>query len=301
MTQLNRFDLNLLVVFEAIYAERGISRAAERLNLTQSTVSHALGRLREQIGDQLFTRRGHDMVPTAASIQLFEPICHALREIDGSIRGLERFDPVSSNRHFRIGVRGFTESVMLPRLFMAIRQLGPKMTVSAVHHGRASLAKLFHNGAIDLAVDTLAATPEGASAELLGRAPLAVMLRAGHPALARTIDLETYLQLDHVAASTNRLGTSLEDAALRAMGRTRKVVLRCQNYTTASHVVAQSDAALTMPANFSDLLAIDGVHEVVAAPFSDLSVELHMYWNARADSDPAITWLRTIAREQFSP
>lgn len=299
MTQLNRLDLNLLVVFEAVYAEQGISRAAERLNLTQSAVSHALGRLREQLGDQLFTRRGHDMIPTAAAIQLFDPVSKALREIHGSVRGLERFDPVSSTRHFKIGVRGFTESVVLPELFRAIRHQGPKMTLSAVHHGRASLAKLFHSGAIDLAIDTLNSLPENMSAEVLDRVSFVVMLRAGHPALSAPLDLDAYLRLDHVAASTNRLGASPEDAALKAMGKARRVVLRSLNYTTASHVVAQSDTALTLPSSFAPLLAVAGSHEIMPSPLTDLSVELCMYWNSRADGDPAITWLRSITRERL--
>jgi DNA-binding transcriptional LysR family regulator len=300
MTQLNRFDLNLLVVFDAIYTERGISRAAERLNVTQSAVSHALSRMREQLGDQLFTRRGHEMIPTAAANQLSEPIKRALVEIDASIKGLDRFDPVSSSRHFRIGVRGFTESVILPPLFRALRRQGPNLTMGAVHYGRATLSKLLHAGAIDLAIDTMTATSADVSAEMLGRSRLVVMLREGHPALAGPLDFDAFAKLDHMIASTNSRGKTLEDAALRAAGKTRRVVLRCQNFTSASHAVAESDAALTIPEYFANLLLVPGRHRVVPGPFIGESAAIHMYWNSRADTDPAITWLRTLARDNLT-
>jgi DNA-binding transcriptional LysR family regulator len=299
VTQLNRFDLNLLVVFEAVYAERGISRAAERLNLTQSAVSHALGRMREHLGDPLFTRSGHDMQPTAYAGKLIEPIRRALAEIEGTMKTLDRFDAASSSRHFYIGVRGYTESVILPPLFRALRQQGPKLTLTTVRHNRASLAKLFNAGAIDLAVDILTTLPDEVSAEILGRSPLRVMLRAGHPALTRPLDFDVYVKLDHVVASTNRRGASLEDAALRIAGRSRRIALHCQNYASASAIVAESDLALTIPGIFSHRLADPALHRVVPGPFGELSFDIYMYWNSRADTDPAITWLRSVAREHI--
>ena len=299
MTQLNRFDLNLLVVFEAVYAERGISRAAERLNLTQSAVSHALGRMREHLGDPLFARSGHEMQPTAIANKLIAPIRRALSEIDGTMKSLDRFDPAHSTRHFHIGVRGYTESVILPPLFRALRREGPQLSLTTVRHGRGSLGKLFNAGAIDLAVDISAELPNEVSAEILGRSPLGVMLRAGHPALARPLDFDDYVKLDHVVASTNRRGASLEDAALRSAGRSRRIILHCQNYASASQVVSESDAALTIPGIFSRRLVNPALHRVVPGPFGDLSFDIYMYWNSRAETDPSITWLRSVAREHI--
>src|SRR4029453_12216520 len=116
MINLSRIDLNLLVVLEAIVAEGGVSRAAQRLNLTQPAVSHALARLRELFGDPLFVREGRNLAPTALTKGLIEPLRQSLQALGTLIEKGESFDPVRANTAFTVSMRDPMEVLILPGL-----------------------------------------------------------------------------------------------------------------------------------------------------------------------------------------
>ncbi len=291
MEILNRFDLNLLVVFEAVYTEGGVSRAADRLCLTQSAVSHSLRRLRDVVGDPLFTRKVHQMIPNSTADRLIGPVRSALRQVATSLASLSSFDPATSMRRFRIGVRGFAEAVILPTLFSAVRRTAPLATFEVVTYDRAALPTLLGSRSIDIALDT--GVPHGGpiAAEKLGGIRFVAMLRTSHPALKSEFDIEHYLALQHVVVSTRRSGLGFEDAALRGLVRERDVVLRCQNYTTAALVVSTSDLVLTAPLHFAKIL-LGQVDMDLVDIFPDGRLHYSMYSHAESVRDPAITWLR---------
>src|SRR5262245_5818452 len=122
---LSRVDLNLFVVFDAIYAEGGITRAGQRLNLSQPALSHALGRLREMFGDELFVRHKRAMVPTPMARQLIEPVRASLQRLERTLTQVDRFDPASASKRFTIGLRDVLEAAMLPGLMRSIARAAP--------------------------------------------------------------------------------------------------------------------------------------------------------------------------------
>jgi DNA-binding transcriptional LysR family regulator len=296
MDILNRFDLNLLVVFEAIYSEGGVSKAADRLCLTQSAVSHALRRLREILNDPLFSREGNQMIPNGAAEQLIGPVRLALDTVKTSLGNLYSFDPASSTKHFRIGVRGPAESTVVPPIFSAMRRAAPHTSLGAVFHNSSSIEGLLKSRAIDLAIDIHQSGYEAIESEGLGRASFVVMLRPNHPAYAPALDLEKYMQLEHIVISTRRSGLGLEDAVLRGRIRGRKVVLQCQDYGTAAATVIASDAAVTVPRNIAMALA-EQTPLTITELFPNLQFKYAMYWNAENTSDPSVTWFRSVVRE----
>jgi DNA-binding transcriptional LysR family regulator len=295
MDVLNRFDLNLLVVFEAVYAERGVSRAAARLCLTQSAVSHSLRRLRELLHNPLFTRQGNVMIPNRTADQLIGPVRLALDTLKASLNGLEAFDPADSTRRFRIGVRGPADFMTVPPVHAALRRAAPHATLAAAHHEGSSLEGLLRSGSVDLAVDVLRPNAEGLGCERLGQAEFVVLLREGHPVLTTGLDLPAYRRLDHIVATTRRSGLGFEDVFLRRSLRGRRIVLFCQSYAAAALAVATTDAVLTLPRDIAAMLA-GPARLVIADLFPDSRVDYAMYWSPEAEADPAVVWFRDLVR-----
>ncbi len=228
VVNVSRVDLNLFVVLDAIYTEGGITRASERMNLTQPAISHALARLRELVGDLLFVREGHTMMPTAAAHALIGPVRRALKEIEGSLNQMQQFDPATSTRSFRIGMRHMVESATLPELALRVRAQAPGVRIAAVHHDRDALHGALATGELDAAINVLLPRESHVSYERLAGGRMVVAVRADHPRVRDTLDLATYLALDHVMTSSRRSGPGLEDGALQRLGHERRVVVRCQ-------------------------------------------------------------------------
>lgn len=293
MTHLSRFDLNLLVVFEAIYSQGGITRAAEQLNLTQSAISHALGRLREGIGDKLFVREGQIMLPTSVAQELIAPVRRALSEIDGSLRQVRLFDPAQSGRHFKIGLRGFLETVTFVPIVKHLRTRAEGVSLNAVRYNRLSLSSALASGDLDVAIDVDLAGQGALQRRLLWRGRMVVVMRRGHPALGGVLDMDAYLSQAHIIASSRRKGDSLEDMILRHMGRVRQVRARCHSPVTAGRLVAESDMMLTVPESYAHMLRRLYALEVRPAPFDGASSDLYLYWHEHMHKDAANLWLRT--------
>ena len=152
---ISRVDLNLFVVFDAIYTEGGITAAARTLNLTQPAVSHALGRLRELFDDPLFERRGQGMVPTPLARTLIAEVRSALQGFERTLREGTRFDPATSERRFTLSMRDALEATLLPPLMAAIAKEAPRIDVTTVRGDRRQLETELLAGTIDAAADIL--------------------------------------------------------------------------------------------------------------------------------------------------
>jgi DNA-binding transcriptional LysR family regulator len=300
MVNVSRIDLNLFVVLDAIYTEGGITRASERLALTQPAISHALARLRELVGDPLFVREGHAMVPTAAAHALIGPVRRALKEIEGSLNQLQAFDPATSTRAFRIGMRHIVESAALPDLALRVRAAAPQVQLAAVHHDRDALHGALATGELDAVVDVLLPRAPHVSYQLLAGGKLVVAVRAGHPAVGASLDLPTYLALDHVMTSSRRSGPGLEDLALQRLGHERRVAVRCQHHWTACQLVASSDLLLTMPERYAGTANAVLGNRLLPFPIEAAASDLYLYWHANADAEPGNRWLREQIRAGLS-
>lgn len=293
----SRIDLNLFVVFDTIHTEGGITRAAEKLHLSQPAISHALARLRELFGDPLFVRQGQAMVPTPLARSLVAPVREALRVLEGTLDGRERFDAGTSHRRFVLGTRAELEAVLLPPLVARLAVEAPQAELAAVRLDRRRLETDLASGTLDLALDVLQPVSAAIRTRRLGAEALVVALRAGHPAIAPGLDLEAYLALDHVLVSSRRRGAGLEDVALQKLGASRRVRLRCQQYFAAFRVVACTDLAVTLPASHAAVLNERFGHVLLPLPFVTPGLERYLYWHENVEESPAHVWLRTLAAE----
>lgn len=289
---ISRVDLNLFTVFEAIYTEGSITRASVKMNLTQPAISHALGRLRQLFDDPLFERRGHVMVATPLARSMIEAVRQALRGFELTLNGAERFEAASSTRSFTLALRDILEASMLPPLMARIAALAPAVSLNTVQAERRELESELAAGTIDAAIDVLLPL----SPQILHRRLVAdrtvVVVRRGHPLLDAPFDLASYLRQEHILASSRRRGPGLEDTELRRHGHQRRIRLRCQHYYAACRVASQTDLVLTMPERLARVINEQFDNRILPFPLPMPTLDVHLYWHANADTDPANGWLR---------
>ena len=292
---LRRLDLNLLRVFDVVHRERNLTRAAAALSLSQSAISHAIGRLRKQLGDPLFARAGFGVTPSPLAERLAPVVRELLGTLSRALTQGQAFDPARDLLRVVVAMREEMEPQLLPALSRRLRQAAPNVEIASVRLERGDLAAELAARRIDLAIDVT--RPVGA--ELL-HAPLFEDRFCVVAARRLRLDLARYVAAGHVTVSSRRSGPSMEEFLLRGRGVQRRVVLRCQSYDAACRIVADSDLLLTMPRNSTRLVdRMEGLF-VLAPPLELPPVEMHLYWHRQADGDPALRWLRdalmTIAR-----
>lgn len=306
---LSRVDLNLFVVFDTIFSEGSLTQAAHKLSLSQPAVSHALGRLRELLGDTLFTRQGKRMVPTPFARNLIGTVRQSLQMLESGLQGPTLFDPGQAQRVFNLGMRDVLEAIALPPLVARLQRLAPGVALHCVRVDRRDMEAELSAGGLDLAVDV--ALPMGLDIRHrpLMKDRLVVVARRGHPLFKKKgpadkaqhgLDMATYLAQSHVLVSSRRTGPGLEDFELNRQGLRRRIGLRCQHYFAACRVVSETDMILTMPEHYARIANEPFGNELHAFPLTAPSLDVHLYWHDSGERDPANEWLRGQLDEVFA-
>jgi DNA-binding transcriptional LysR family regulator len=300
---LARADLNLLVVFEAVLEERHVGRAAERLSLTASAVSHGLGRLRRLLNDPLFLKTPKGVVPTARANQLSEPIADVLARVRKVIASAAPFDPATSTRRFTIGAPDGASAVFLPPLLaemhrvapgvdIALRQLLPVAGETLERAWRPAWADL-ETRLIDMAIIPSGDIPPRFSRRLLYEENFVIAMRARHP-LKRDPSLDRYCKAQHLVVSMTGDSFGFVDRALAKHGRTRRVALTVPNFMFALTVVSQSDLVCALPRRFATIHAAQFGVVTVNAPIPLDEFKVNIVVPETAMMDAGIAWLVTL-------
>jgi len=296
---ISRVDLNLFLVFDTIYTEGSVTRASQKLNLTQPAISHALGRLRQIFNDPLFVRQGHTMVSTPLARNIIEPIRRSLRGLEVTLNGLDSFDPDTTSKRFNIALRDVLEATVLPPLMQRVRQRAPLVDIAASQVERRELESELAAGTLDGAIDVLLPLSSEIMHTRIYQDSTVVVARNGHPAINGGLDIDTYLKQDHILASSRRRGPGLEDFELSRFGLERRVRLRCQHYFAACRVVSQTDMILTMPGRYASIANRQFGNQVLPFPLEVPAFDVFLYWHANVDSDPANRWFREQVMESI--
>jgi DNA-binding transcriptional LysR family regulator len=292
--KLSDIDLNLFVVFDAIYTEGNLTRAGEIIGITQPAVSNSLSRLRNLFDDPLFVRTAEGMVPTPVSQNIIGSVRHALGLIRSSVQESEAFDPMQSDKRFRVSMTDLSQSIVLPFLFGQIKQIAPGVSIDCYQVRRRDMHIELASGNLDLAVD-IPLTPDQQILQApLFEHPQVCLVRTDHPLVKDEMDLDTYLALQHVHISSRRGGLGQVDLALGKMGKRRKISLRTQHYLATPELVARTDLALTVPRVFADFVVTRLPVKYVQMPFEVPNLETYLYWHESTDQDQANRWMRDI-------
>lgn len=286
--RLNKIDLNLFVVFEAVYRTRNLTRAAEMLFITQPAVSNALARMRKTFGDQLFVSTSSGMVPTPVSENIIGRVRAALQLLDASTNAGELFDPASSERTFRLSMNDLTEALLLPALEEVLQRLAPGIRIESYFTTRKDVPEALASGAVNLAIDAPLIDDPYLEQEPVGRDRYACMLRRDHQFSKKKLTIDDYLRLGHIHVSSRRQGPGLVDAELNRLGVRRSIQTRVQHYLVAPLIAMRTDLVLTAP--LALLQRYDA--RIMALPFDLPNLESHCYWHRSVTEDPAHRWLR---------
>lgn len=291
---LRRFDLNLLVVFEVLMAERSVSRAAERLGRTQSAVSHSLSRLREQLGDPLLIKGGVRMQPTAFALDLIEQARPMLRGMARALSPRYAFDPAGSQRVFRVSAPDFMLSVFA-QLLARLRKEAPGVSAEWTAPREPTLLDVAE-GQIDVAVVPAGLRlPDGVASEAVGALGWRCYGRKNHPAFGKW-SKKSWTRWPHLVV---RVGDSLAspvNIAASAAGLERTIAGWVPHFSAIAPVLATSDLLATLPVIAMDETMHAYDLESRKVPFPIAPLPHVMVWSTTRSRDPAMTWLRDRLR-----
>ena len=298
---LSRVDLNLFVVFDAIYRERNLTRAAESLHLTQPAISHSLAKLREKFDDVLFERSGKLMKPTPLANTLIDEIRSGLGSFEKILFKNLNYVPEKSNRSITFAMRDVLQAASLPDLIKYYSEVAPNIRINSIRLTRNEIESSLANGKIDFALDINIPVSKQIRRKKVGEDFLVAIVRKNHPMLNSNSELsiDDYLQGKHVLISSRIDGMGVEDHILSKLGHNREIAVRCQNYYAANLIVSQSDLILTIPQTYAELLISGNENVLLPLPFPQSPIGVYLYWLAKAESDPAIHWFIPSLIEQL--
>ncbi|SUD29592.1 LysR family transcriptional regulator [Pseudomonas fluorescens] len=289
MNDLRRIDLNLLVILDALLSEQHVTRAAERLHLSQPAVSHALARLRDLLGDPLLVRQGGGLVATARALELAAPLADALAQLQ-SLLAPNRFDPASARRTFRLAMSDYGAALLLPGLVRALREQAPGIDLAITHASREGMQEGVLSGEIDLAAGVFPDLPAELRSTSLFEEHYACLVDRDSLPAGGVLDLPTYLARPHVLLEMRGSGTPEIERALTAIRERRHVAISLPHWGIAPQLIQGTDLILTVSSQ--GLLNIDPQHLlVVPPPFHIPSFGFVLAWHKRRGGDGALQWL----------
>ncbi|RJF95671.1 LysR family transcriptional regulator [Noviherbaspirillum saxi] len=292
----NKLDLNLLVALDALLAERSITKAARRLNLSQSATSGVLARLREYFDDDLLVQVGRNMVPTALAESLIEPVSNILLQIEATIETRATFNPAESQRHFRIVASDYATCVAVAHLVRQLSIDAPGITLDIIMPSQATLERA-ERGGIDLVLIPRN-TPgmEEAASELLFTDTYSCVICANNPLVGERLTLEDYLGMAHVATRFGDHTSMFEDWFFDRAGLHRRIELTASQFNTLPQLVLGTRRIATMHTRMALISANYYPIRVLPPPMAIPEVEMMMKWHRYLDNDPGHQWLRQAFR-----
>ncbi len=304
------FDLNLLRVFDALMRERSVTRAGALIGLSQPAVSNALGRLRHALNDELFVRRGNDMVPTPRAEALAERVRDALAQVEQALYGDAQFDPARAERIFTLMGADFFATLLMPDFAERVARLAPGISLRMLDSATGDVERLLRENAIDVALERPLEMPDWISHQVLFRSPFAVIAARGHKELRKAragpgaaIPLDVFCAVPHAIRSIDGSMSGMVDEALRKAGAKRRVALALPNFQGIGLAVARGRLIAAVPVQFANAVAKDLGLSIYLPPVEVPVPDVRMYWHRRHDRNPAHGWLReqvVAASEAFA-
>ncbi|MEM9489073.1 MAG: LysR family transcriptional regulator [Myxococcota bacterium] len=294
--RLEQTNLNLLLALDALLRESSVSRAAERLGVSQPAMSQTLRQLRQLLDDPILVRSGAAMVATPRAELLAGPLRRGLVELDRVLSGDVDFDPARSRRRFTVAM-GDSTVVAVPALLQRLGQLAPEVDIDVVRLDLGRYPGALAAGELDAVVTTSYDRLErGLVSATLYQESFRCLTRAGHPEVELDprgrITLDRFLALPHALISPRGEGPGVVDTLLQQIGKQRRIALRIPYFLAAPLIVARSELILTAPTalarSFADLYPLD----LFLPPLDLPSHEIVLVWHRRYDRDPANLWFR---------
>lgn len=287
-------DLNLLVVFDALITEASVTRAGERVGLSQPATSNALARLRRLTGDELFVRTAAGLRPTPRALALALQLRPALQQIQTTLLEEDCFEPATSDRVFAIGMSDYVEFTLLPRLMQQIQVIAPGVSLQIRSGDRQTLYALLDSGKIDVACGLFPEAIVWHQEQLLFAETYVCASRLDHPALDDTLSLEQYLALPHLLISIKQDRLGRVDDLLAQQNLTRRVALSIPHFLAAPFVLTKTDMIATLASRVAVAFARTQPLKLLPLPLNLPGFSVYLRWHRSTDNSPATQWLRSV-------
>jgi LysR family transcriptional activator of mexEF-oprN operon len=289
---LSRLDLNLLVAFDALLTERSVTRAAARVGLGQSAMSHNLSRLRALFGDELLTRGAEGMRPTPRALALADPVRVTLAQIQAAVLQREAFDPSTAERVFRIGLTDSIEVAMAPGLMARLRASAPGVAVRFRSIDRLSILDELDTGRLDLGIGVFTQGQTHHKRRSLYADNFLCLFSPDQLKLSPPVSLEDYLRVPHVLTSLTDDARGAVDEALAKQKLKRMIAMTTPGFLAVPFVLRRAPVITTMPSRLARYFAEAFGLATSPAPIELPTFTISLLWHASFDQDPGHLWLR---------
>lgn len=297
--KLTGFDLNLLLVFDAMMQERQTSKAGQRIGMSQPAVSKALSRLRYHLKDDLFIRSPNGMSPTPLAQQMYGEVRSALQKLD-AVLNPTAFDPATSDWEFRVVVNDYIASTFWPRLTAIIRERAPNVDLRLLPSVGRGFEQLDQYQA-DFIISPLPSMPDRFEAIDLHDDQFSLIMRAGHPLASGEMTLARYAEALHLMVSIRGDTHSFVDDILAQHRLTRRVVMTINTFSTGPRIVAETDLVMVVPTRLADEVITRGDLATRPLPpeISDQPSEIKLAWHKGLATHSAHDWFRELMLAEF--
>lgn len=290
MANIRNIDLNLLVVLDVLLDERSVSRAAQRLNLSQPAVSGALKRLRETFQDPLFVRSQQGIRPTPQALELIGPVKTVLQDIDTILSSAE-FNPDEADSVFTIAATDYAQTTFLAALMRLVHREAPNIRFAIVSTDIRRMPDQFDRQEIDFAITVPEMAPANVQAMELFEDSYVCAVSPDHPAARGAFSLDAFCALDHVLVTPSSDGFfGPTDDALAKLGRRRRVTVSVPNFLSLPGILEKSDFIAVAPERVLRPFA-ESLH-IFPAPLALPGFKVIALWHELSTRSPAHTWLR---------
>jgi DNA-binding transcriptional LysR family regulator len=288
---LRSIDLNLLLVFDAVFQEKNITKAGSKIGLTQSSVSNALSRLRGHLGDELFVRAAEGMRPTPRAIELAEPIRSTLFSLQ-HILDPQRFNPATESRVFKIAAVDYFSVIVAPRLASYLSQNAPGIDVRIIS-GSTGTYELLDNGEADFAAVPLEKFADRFESQVLITDTWVCMAREGHPLAGTVPTVNQFADAQHLGLSLNGNSHNFIDDELAKLGLSRRVAMTVNHSAVIPAIVEESDLIVTAPRKVVQRYAsANSFLFDCPVPVPNKSIHLDLAWHKRLSVHPSQKWFK---------
>ncbi len=298
---LRKFDLNLLLVLDALARERSVTLASQRLGLSQPTVSAALNRLRALFQDDLFVKTARGVEPTPLARDLEGAVAEILENIQDGVLNRGSFDVASTERTFMVISGELGQMLFIDRLMPKFRQLAPRARIRFIFSDAQERAAALEDGRADLAVGYFPEFARGALfQQLLYSRSFVLVARKDHPELrGGELTREKFARLRHAVVATRSNLDEIVEPELRRQGIAREVVVELGHAAGARHLLATSDLISVLPESLAALYCRSGELREWPLPFPLPRYDVKQYWHRRSHGDAGAAWLRKLIASEL--
>ena len=299
--ELREIDLNLLLVFDRMLAEKRVSAVAESLGLSQPAISNALARLRRAFGDELFLRTARGMEPTPFALQLAEPVAYAMGTLHEALNQQTVFDPATSTRSFTLAMTDIGEIYFAPVLMEVLSRAAPGVTISTVRNTAVNLRDAMEAGQVDIAIGLLPQLKASIFQRRLFKQRYVCLFSAAHPLAAKPkLTLKDFCAAEHLLVKAAGTGHGQVDELMAAQGIARRIRLTVPHFVAIGHILRSTPMIATVPERLAQSIAEPFGLVWRTHPVALPQIAINAFWHARFHRDPGNQWLRGVLFDRFA-